>query len=127
MNANEYQRLAARTLIDKPDFELTPREMRIVWNTAGLNGEAGEIAELVKKGIFHKHGLDAGLLFKELGDLMWYVAALCTILNFDLEDVMGANIEKLQKRYPNGYSSEDSKRRADTLLDTPCMTNGAAK
>lgn len=52
-------------------------------------------------------------MFKELGDLMWYVAALCTIFGFDLEDVMGANIEKLQKRYPNGYTSADSQRRVD--------------
>lgn len=49
MNGNEYQRLAARTLIDKPDFELTPTEMRIVWNTTGITGEAGESQNWSKK------------------------------------------------------------------------------
>lgn len=113
MNANEYQHLAARTLIDKPDFYIADTDMMIIWNAIGLAGEAGEVAELVKKGIFHQHGLDHTKLHKELGDLLWYIAALCTKLDFDMGEVMAANIEKLKIRYPNGYSSDDSKRRAD--------------
>lgn len=113
MNANEYQNLAARTLIEKPDFQISDENLMIVWNAVGLAGEAGEIMELVKKGIFHQHGLDRGLLHKELGDLLWYVAALCTKLDFSMSEVMTANIEKLKTRYPNGYNSADSKRRVD--------------
>jgi NTP pyrophosphatase (non-canonical NTP hydrolase) len=113
MNANEYQKLAARTLIDCPDFELTGQETMVIWDAIGLAGEAGEVADLVKKGIFHQHGLDTEKLQKEIGDVLWYAAALCTTLGFDLSKIMEANIEKLKSRYPNGYSSTDSIKRVD--------------
>lgn len=114
MNANDYQREAARTLIDGPDFTLANDELMIIWNVIGLAGEAGEIADLVKKGIFHQHGLVTAKVQEELGDLMWYVAALCTKLGISLDDVLSQNIAKLQKRYPDGYSSAASKARVDT-------------
>jgi len=114
MDATEYQLAAARTLIDRPDFELADSEIMIIWNAVGLAGEAGEICELVKKGIFHQHGLDNAKVFKELGDLCWYLAAFCTKLGFDLGDVMDGNIAKLLTRYPNGYSTADSIARIDT-------------
>ena len=113
MDANEYQRLAARTLIDKPDAIYTHQEIMAVWDAIGLAGEAGEVADHIKKGVFHQHGIDLPKLEKELGDTLWYVAALCTTLGLDLSEIMQANIEKLKLRYPNGYSPEDSKRRVD--------------
>lgn len=58
MDANEYQRLAARTLIDKPGFEIPEKEIMAVWEVIGLAGEAGEVANLIKKGVFHRHGID---------------------------------------------------------------------
>ncbi len=114
MDANEYQRLAGRTLIDSPDAEYTSLETMLVWNALGLAGEAGEVADSIKKAVFHRHGLsglDRKLLAKELGDCMWYIAALCTKLDVSLSDVMEGNIEKLQHRYPDGYSSADSINR----------------
>lgn len=113
MDANEYQRLAARTLIDGPDFTISDTEIMAVWNAIGLAGEAGEVADHIKKGVFHRHGIDLAKLEKELGDTLWYVAALCTTLGLDLSAIMQANIEKLRVRYPNGYSSADSLRRVD--------------
>jgi NTP pyrophosphatase (non-canonical NTP hydrolase) len=83
----------------------------IVWNAVGIAGEAGEVVDNIKKGIFHQHGLDENKVKEELGDLLWYVAGLCTQLGLDLDEVMVANIEKLQKRYPGGFSVEDSKNR----------------
>jgi len=111
MTPNEYQNLAARTLISKPDFEITPEQIMIVWNALGLAGEAGEVADGIKKAIFHQHGLNPEKIKKELGDVLWYVAGLCTQLGFSLEDVMTGNIEKLKARYPKGYSSEMSINR----------------
>lgn len=113
MNASEYQKLASRTLIDRPDFEITDRDMMIIWNALGLAGEAGEVAEMVKKGILHRHGLDIEKLGKELGDCLWYIAALCTKAELDMGQIMEANIAKLMTRYPNGFSHEDSKKRVD--------------
>jgi NTP pyrophosphatase (non-canonical NTP hydrolase) len=113
MDAEIYQELAARTLIDKPGFKISDDDIMIIWNAIGLAGEAGEVCEAIKKGIFHQHGLDRGSLQKELGDVCWYLAALCTKLGLDLGEVMSANIEKLKARYPDGYSSNNSKRRVD--------------
>jgi len=113
MDAKRYQELAGRTLIDGPGFEIPDRDMMIIWNAIGLAGEAGEVAELAKKGIFHQHGIDREKLKKELGDCLWYIAALCTKLGLDMAEVMAANIEKLMVRYPNGYAPEDSLKRAD--------------
>ena len=83
----------------------------ISWNALGLVGEAGEVADLVKKGIYHQHGLDRDKLIKEIGDVQWYVAALCSTLGVTLEHVMARNIEKLQARYPEGYSPAASRHR----------------
>lgn len=113
MDANEYQQLAGRTLINGPDTEYSPADIMLVWNALGLAGEAGEVADTIKKAVFHQHGVDRDELIKELGDVLWYVAALCTKLDVSLAEVMTRNIEKLKRRYPDGYSSGDSKKRVD--------------
>lgn len=114
MTPNEYQELASRTLtLSLNPNKFNGTELSILWNSLALNGEAGEIAELVKKGILHRQGLDPDKLKKELGDCLWYIASLCTIMEFNLEEVMAMNIEKLIVRYPNGFNYEDSKRRVD--------------
>lgn len=106
MHANEYQQSASRTRIDKPDFKITDPQVMIAWNALGLAGEAGEVADLIKKGIFHQRGLDKENLKKELGDVLWYLTALCSDLGLTLEEVMQHNIQKLQARFPEGYDPE---------------------
>lgn len=113
MKGNEYQEQAARTLVDGQGRELSGQNYMIVWNAIGLSGEAGEVSELVKKGIFHEHGLDMEKLKKEIGDVLWYAAGLCTVCNINFEDVMNQNIEKLKARYPDGFSSERSISRIE--------------
>lgn len=117
MDANEYQKLASRTLIDKPGFEIADGDIMVIWNAIGLAGEAGEVCEKVKKGVFHQHGLDRVALKKELGDCCWYLAALCTKLGFSMSEVMADNIDKLKLRYPSGYTSTDSQRRVDVTTE----------
>jgi NTP pyrophosphatase (non-canonical NTP hydrolase) len=114
MDADEYQKQAARTLITGPGKSYDDREIMLVWTASGLAGEAGEVIDSVKKMVFHEHGIDIIELQKELGDVLWYVAAICSVVGLHLDDVMGLNIAKLNKRYPNGYSSTDSKARIDT-------------
>lgn len=111
METNEYQKLAARTLIERPGFDLTDKGIMTVWDAIGLAGEAGEVANLVKKGVFHRHGMDLPKVSEELGDVLWYAAALCTTLGLDMGEIMQANIDKLKQRYPDGYSSEASVNR----------------
>lgn len=105
MTANTYQELASRTLLGTPDFEITDAQVMISWNALGLAGEAGEVADLIKKQIYHQHGLDREALKKELGDVLWYVAALCSDFGLSLDEVMRANIEKLDARFPDGYDA----------------------
>lgn len=116
MDSNEYQKSAARTLIEEPDDVYTDLEIMLVWNAIGLAGEAGEVADHIKKGVFHNHGVEKEKLIKELGDVLWYVAAIATKIEVSLSDVMARNIEKLRLRYPDGYSAEASAERVDTKL-----------
>jgi NTP pyrophosphatase (non-canonical NTP hydrolase) len=106
MKANEYQELAARTLIEEPDFDIAAKDVMISWNALGLAGEAGEVVDLVKKGIYHQQGIDKTAIKKELGDVLWYISALCKQFDFTLEEVMQQNIDKLNARFPDGYSPE---------------------
>ena len=73
----------------------------------------GAQPQTVKKGLLHRHGLDRDAVIKELGDVMWYVAALATLMDVSLSEIMGLNIEKLLQRYPDGYSTKDSVKRVD--------------
>ena len=106
MNINEYQELAMRTLnpaLDKKDV--------LINSVMGLCGESGEVIDIVKKWLAQGHELDRERLIKELGDVAWYLAEAATALDVPLEDVLRANIEKLKKRYPEGFEAERSASR----------------
>lgn len=79
----------------------------------GLAGESGEVADLVKKRVFHGHPMDRPQFIKEMGDVLWYLVFLANALDLTLEEVMEANVEKLRLRYPEGFSTEASIRRED--------------
>lgn len=95
--------------LDPNAAPISKEDMRIVNMALGIAGEGGEVAELAKKQIFHGHGIDLNSWKNELGDVLWYVAACCNLLDLDMEELMENNIRKLQERYPNGFSIEDSK------------------
>ena len=106
MTVNEYQNLAMRTL----NPELSKRDV-LINSVMGLCGESGEAIDIVKKWMAHGHELDREHLAKELGDIAWYLAEAAIALDMDLEDIFQLNIEKLKKRYPEGFSSEKSRVR----------------
>ncbi|WP_067840614.1 nucleoside triphosphate pyrophosphohydrolase family protein [Nocardia lijiangensis] len=93
-----YQLEVRRTAIDG----LSTRE-DILLGAIGLCGESGEVAELVKKHVFHGDQLDRTLLIGEMGDVLWYLAHLANALGVSLEDVAARNVEKLRRRYPDGF------------------------
>lgn len=107
MSPNEYQGLAMRT----SNAELSKYE-HLVNGVLGLCGEAGEVADIVKKHRMQGHELDIEHIAKELGDVCWYLAETATAIGCDLETIMRLNIEKLKKRYPAGFSAERSQHRA---------------
>lgn len=108
MENSEYQRLAQRTAA--PDLELN---QALTIGGLGIAGEAGEVADHIKKIVFHQHDLDKAKLAEEMGDVLWYIALLCNALDISLGDVMAANIRKLEARYPAGFNSERSRNRAE--------------
>ena len=79
----------------------------------GLTGESGEVADLIKKHFGHGHVLDQDKLKKELGDVLWYLSQLAEQFGLELSDVAETNIDKLKKRYPDGFSEEASRNRVE--------------
>ena len=79
----------------------------------GIAGEAGEVADAIKKHIFHTRPLDRDALLKEVGDVLWYAMAVCRAVDASLEDAADAVAAKLRLRYPNGFNADDAARRAD--------------
>lgn len=108
MNFNEYQTLAARTLKKEESIEIN-----IVNLAMGIAGESGETVDYLKKVLFHGHEFEVEKFASELGDILWYVTSLCTILNINLEEIADYNVQKLIKRYPDGFKTEDSINRSD--------------
>ena len=106
MEINEYQELALKTL----NKNLSNRDT-LLSGVMGLCGEAGEAIDIVKKHIAQGHELDKEHLIGELGDVAWYLAITSYALDVKLEDVLKRNIEKLQKRYPEGFKATDSLNR----------------
>jgi NTP pyrophosphatase (non-canonical NTP hydrolase) len=77
----------------------------------GLNGEAGECIDLIKKHLFQGHTLNEEHIAKELGDIAWYLAISADAIGYDLETIFQMNINKLKDRYPDGFDSELSINR----------------
>ena len=86
-----------------------------IYPTLGLVGEAGEVAEKVKKVIRDKNGIfdeeSKIAIKKELGDVLWYISNLSTELNLDLDDVASLNLDKLKKRAAKGKISGSGDNR----------------
>jgi NTP pyrophosphatase (non-canonical NTP hydrolase) len=184
MKANEYQQLAARTLLSAPGFQITDDDLMLAWNMMGLVGEVGEFveiitypnfdnispakvakeagdvmwyiaaictkqgkhlaefqmhyapiglwqrftfaemgcrlmtpaakaADLVKKGVFHQHGMNFSKLMDCLFDVYRTLTEICEGFDLDMSVVWQTNIEKLILRYPDGFKSQDSIHRTD--------------
>ncbi|HLO12787.1 MAG TPA: nucleoside triphosphate pyrophosphohydrolase family protein [Pseudoneobacillus sp.] len=100
-----YQSLTQRTA--------SKREDRIHEYIYGLNGEAGELTDYLKKVYFHAHPVKRNHIKKELGDVLWYLTRLTAELGFTLEEIAIANIAKLSERYPDGFSPDKSINRVE--------------
>ena len=111
MTINEYQKLAMTTL----NPALSKRDV-LINSVMGLCGESGEAIDVVKKWMAQGHELDREHLAKELGDIAWYLAEAATALDLPLEEILQANIEKLKKRYPEGFETERSMVRLTGYL-----------
>ncbi len=109
MDLNEYQKQARKTAT-YPNVGNNP-----IYPTLGLAGEAGEVAEKVKKVLRDRNGdFDKNMREKiklELGDVLWYVAQLSSEIGYQLEDVALGNLEKLSSRAKRGKISGEGDNR----------------
>lgn len=112
MGINDYQRKAMRTASGM-NYDMVGGNGLLLNGLMGLNGEAGECIDLLKKTIFQGKPLDKEHLAKELGDVAWYLAVSAQALGYDLETVFKMNIAKLEARYPNGFEVLKSENRAE--------------
>lgn len=108
LSMEEYQRMAARTAGAGGDGE-----RRLIISALGLAGEAGEFANLIKKLTAHGHEITFDILADELGDVMWYVAEAATACGLSLGDIGRQNVDKLRRRYPDGFETARSINREE--------------
>ena len=107
MTGREYQELAARTI--NRDLSLEEQKNHALHL---LSAEVGELHSLYQK-VYQGHGTpDREHVLKECGDIIWGLAEFLTSQGFSLDDCMETNIDKLRKRYPDGFDSEHSLHRA---------------
>lgn len=108
VSQSNYQEEALRTArnVENPEMLLEEALM-------GLCGESGEAMDILKKHLFQGHELDREALALELGDVAWYLAMAAHAIGYGLNDILDLNIEKLKKRYPDGFNSEASVNRTD--------------
>lgn len=106
MTPNDYQQAALRTA----PVDLPPERL-LLNGLMGLNGEAGEAIDILKKHLFQGHELDTAHIAKELGDVAWYLAVSANAIGYDLETIMQMNVNKLNARYPDGFDAERSLHR----------------
>lgn len=105
MDFNEYQQKALRTAGVKDKDGL------ILNGVMGLAGESGECIDIVKKYLFQGHTLNREKMLDELGDVLWYIAITAEGLGLEMADIATYNIDKLTKRYPEGFESTRSVKR----------------
>jgi len=106
----DYQEMCKLTAkkFDNPEKEI------FTWGL-GIAGEAGDVASCIKKTFAHDNDQRAGIR-ENIGDTLWYTAMICNFFGWDFQQVLEENVEKLKKRYPQGFTIEHAKRN-NTMID----------
>ena len=113
LTLNDYQRMARRTAGNKRNYEKMEEAL------FGLAGEVGELCDHYKKYMHQGHDIDYDHMAEEAGDVLWYLAEIADALGVTLEDIARRNIDKLLKRYPDGFDPERSRNREGEHEDHP--------
>ena len=109
-NTEIFQREARRTLREDLPYEAICSNM-----CRGLEGDIGEVIDVMKKHIYQGKELDITDVIEEVGDVLWYIANFCNINNITMDECMESNMKKLRKRFPNGFTVKDANERKDKM------------
>lgn len=108
MTGTEYQKLAMRTC----SIPYDKKDDRLFHAVFGLTSEAGEVAGILQK-VYQGHTREYEHMKKELGDCLWMIAEACEAIGTTVDEVAEMNIDKLRKRYPEGFSADKSLHRRE--------------
>jgi NTP pyrophosphatase (non-canonical NTP hydrolase) len=111
----KYRELVARTAKAGEEIRRSLTSGRVdLWHSAtGAAGEASEVLDCIKKHVIYNGPLDLNLLYEELGDLEYYLELMRQSLGVTRDSILKGNFEKLNKRYPEGYTDDAAIARAD--------------
>jgi len=120
MNTTEISHKNMVSVLTKPGYEiktqLTAKDCHHIHMAMGIAGEAGELLDAVKKNTMYRKPLDLTNIIEELGDIEFYMEGLRASLGISRQEVLEANIVKLNKRYTAGYSDVAAIIRADKIV-----------
>ena len=105
-SSKQYQELANRLNDDKG-------QLRLLHSVMGLSGEVGELTDAVKKTIMYNKPLDVINVIEEAGDILWYMSLLLDEVGSSFEEAMKVNHDKLEKRFPTGFTEQLAQERRD--------------
>lgn len=118
MESKEYQEAALSTDLKDRGYEETVLDrvgnkhlLRLIHASLGLTTETAEIADAIKKHMMYGKPLDETNLLEEVGDVLWYANVLLNEIGASFDEAMAANIRKLKKRYPQGFTEQSAINR----------------
>ena len=109
MHIHEFQSLAMITAKE------LPRQVALLHLVSLLADEVGELASAIKKAEVYQQKYDFENIEEEIGDILWATAYAANVFGMSLETCARKNLDKLAKRYPDGYSDENAAQRLDKI------------
>lgn len=126
MNSSDYKKWALTKDRDYTDLvnrlQSNHGQVRLLHAVLGLAGEVGETADAIKKSVFYNKPLDIENIKEEAGDILWYMALLLDEIGSSFEEVMQMNHDKLEKRYPGGFTEQLAQERRDKVPEKEITT-----
>lgn len=109
MDLKEYQELCKLT---SKKFETREKEI-LTWGL-GIAGEAGDVASCILKTFAHGNNQKEGIR-ENIGDVMWYAIMICNFFDWDFQKILEENLDKLKKRYPQGFTEKHAQREGTMI------------
>jgi NTP pyrophosphatase (non-canonical NTP hydrolase) len=114
VDSKDYQKWTLSK--DRPGYDglfQSPKTARLIHAALGISGESGEIVDIVKKHAMYNKEVDLNHLKEEIGDTLYYMAIMLDEMGSSFEEVMKLNHDKLEKRFPTGYTNAAAIARVD--------------